>query len=737
MLPIQTIERNKIWFEYILNKEKPRESHFRCRLCFKYYDKFRLAKNYKNALAFEKGALKTTKEENREIIQKHANIPGHKAIIDKLITLKKETLPTDFQNIQSQEEKNNNNFLEITMRMFRTVFFEVKKNIPFEAHNALIDLQKFNGIDMGYHHYSRKSATSMIEVMSNLMHENLMTHLVSINSPVSIILDGSTDLSRTHNMLVYFLAVEDYAPVMYFYKLIECSLDQSADGLFTALENAFSKEKVDFIKYLKNNLIGYISDGAPVMIGKNGLVSKLRSMVNQPVYSVHCMAHKLHLAITKSFDKSMYFRNDFEKNIDNLVRFYNFHSTKRKAHLVKTGIHFKIKLYEIHFISQTRWISSEFKILTNVKKNWFLYVNDLKAIASDKNFDKKTKDKAHLLHSIITGVNFLSALHFVLDVLMHLSYWSQRLQERYGLLVGFSSFYAQIMDTFDHLKIENGRFLKTFLSQTYCYNEITDENVTCDTFGHYESADVVTYSGIVLHEDYEETEQISEKNAPPLSKYRQDFLESLISSIKNYFPEDDTKNFDIFLPTNLPSEESKIISYGVNEIISICMFFKWNEQDDNCESLLNEWIILLRSIISSPKFCTFNNDQTSVFAFWAQFLKMENIAWTIKTKKMIKTILVLPVGSAEAERGFSVLNILLKSKRTNRLTDAHVNDLLRIKINGPDSIHEFAANKYAKEWLKQNHRRTDDPLRKKMKASDFNDDIENIGKKWLPKSTLF
>lgn len=58
VLPIQTIEKNKDWFELVLNKEKPSESHFRCRLCFNYYDKFRLPKNYRNALAFEKGILK-------------------------------------------------------------------------------------------------------------------------------------------------------------------------------------------------------------------------------------------------------------------------------------------------------------------------------------------------------------------------------------------------------------------------------------------------------------------------------------------------------------------------------------------------------------------------------------------------------------------------------------------------------------------------------------------------------
>lgn len=69
---------------------------------------------------------------------------------------------------------------------------------------------------------------------------------------------------------------------------------------FIPLKDTFSKEKVHFIQYLKNNLIGYISDGAPVMLGKNGLISKIRSIVNQPVHSVHCMAlnHLIKLCIS-------------------------------------------------------------------------------------------------------------------------------------------------------------------------------------------------------------------------------------------------------------------------------------------------------------------------------------------------------------------------------------------------------------------------------------------------------
>jgi hypothetical protein len=105
----------------------------------------------------EEGVLKK-KEKNREMIQKHAKIASHKAVIDKLIMRKKAKLPKDFERIQAIEAEKQDHVLEVTMRMFRTVFVELKKNIPFEAHSALVQLQTLNGINMGFHYFSRKSS---------------------------------------------------------------------------------------------------------------------------------------------------------------------------------------------------------------------------------------------------------------------------------------------------------------------------------------------------------------------------------------------------------------------------------------------------------------------------------------------------------------------------------------------------------------------------------------------------
>lgn len=84
IIPIDVVKENKNWLEYLFNEADPQHSAIRCRLCHKYYDKFNLPKRYKNSLANEKGTLKESKSDNKKLILEHANIPGHKAVVQKL-----------------------------------------------------------------------------------------------------------------------------------------------------------------------------------------------------------------------------------------------------------------------------------------------------------------------------------------------------------------------------------------------------------------------------------------------------------------------------------------------------------------------------------------------------------------------------------------------------------------------------------------------------------------------------
>lgn len=94
--------------------------------------------------------------------------------------------------------------------------------------------------------------------------------------------------------IVYFQIIEDFITVIYFYKLIETKSDTGLAG-FETLKLAFqSEERKEFFDYMKNNLIGFASDGAPANIGHlSSTIKFLRDWANNPIFAIHCMAHSL------------------------------------------------------------------------------------------------------------------------------------------------------------------------------------------------------------------------------------------------------------------------------------------------------------------------------------------------------------------------------------------------------------------------------------------------------------
>lgn len=77
-------------------------------------------------------------------------------------------------------------------------------------------------------------------------------------------------------------------------------------------------------------------------------------------------------------------------------------------------------------------------------------------------------------------------------------------------------------------------------------------------------------------------------------------------------------------------------------------------EQDCKEKLLPDWARLIKSIVDSSAICELRKKETKPFAFWSTLLEDESLGvyFTHLTREVTKTILVLPVGSADAERGF-------------------------------------------------------------------------------------
>lgn len=724
LLPIDLIKSHKNWFEYLFDDDDPTHSRYRCRLCSKYFAEFGLPSDGANEFAVKGGVLKPSRQGNEDAINGHAFTREHRNTIQILEERKLREMEDDFRRIDSLEETADDNRLQVTARMFRTVYVEVKKNIPFESHPDLVAVQTMNGVEMGFRHMTRKDAVDIMQFISASMHRMLINYLLAEKVPISLLIDSITDGNDQQYFLVYFAVTEDFSPTYLFYKIVAAPTDDTGSGYFKCLSEAFKEDGKEFFAYLQTHLYGFGSEGSVQMMDRvNGVIAFIRNeLATNEVYAVHCMPHKLHKTLINAFHTNVYFR-EFENWINDVYVFYNSHGQKRKAHLRRTSEALGRQLFDLNYVYTSDLIASDVNALNNIQKMWHLLVKDLDAISSDDTVDSETRSTATDLCHKLKGRNFLLAFNFILDILKHLDLWSRILQEKVTLLIELADVNSKMLLALETLKTRNGKDLNLFLQdQTFCKSENVVSN--CLTLENYRKATEITHFGEVLIDDH------ANHRVPYLEGFRQSFLDAIIFQIRLYFPSGDPNILSVFAPDRFPASNEQANTYGLAEIKSLCAFYGW----ENCDELQTEWTEMVRSIVESPEICDFRNTDTSTLAFWAQFSRNGNIRWTPKVRKFVQIILTLPIGNANIDRGYSLMSRLLTSQQ--HLNIHKMIDVMRIQLNGPDKLEQFGAPKYAAAWINANNRRTDDPETKRPRPSIMNDE-ENATKRYLEPSILF
>ena len=77
----------------------------------------------------------------------------------------------------------------------------------------------------------------------------------------------------------------------------------------------------------------------------------------------------------------------------------------------------------------------------------------------------------------------------------------------------------------------------------------------------------------------------------------------------------------------------------------------------------------------------------------------------------------------EPELGFSIMNYI-KDRKRNRLTPIHLDEQMRININGVKNIDLFDAIKYAEKWEAESHLLVDNPPYIKPRSNDDESDTD-------------
>ena len=135
--------------------------------------------------------------------------------------------------------------------------------------------------------------------------------------------------------------------------------------------------------------------------------------------------------------------------------------------------------------------------------------------------------------------------------------------------------------------------------------------------------------------------------------HRKQIIAALLKEIDSYFPEGSLHVFNIFDPVNLPVTEDELESFGQTEIIELSEKFQLD-----LNALKTHWRAFITFIFQHSRKCDYM--QTRPHIFWRFFLKEGSGKAFDEAIKLVKKVLVLPIGSAEAERGKLYQNELSK-----------------------------------------------------------------------------
>uniref|UniRef100_A0A3Q1CEZ2 Uncharacterized protein n=1 Tax=Amphiprion ocellaris TaxID=80972 RepID=A0A3Q1CEZ2_AMPOC len=333
----------------------------------------------------------------RKKIHEHKNSLAHKEADKILQTAKKDILMNI--NATSQEFA-----FETTARVFRTAYYVAKSNKPFTDFESLIDLQEANSMNLGHVLHSKTVCVDIVDHVASQMKNEILKKIIKNKSKITILADESTTVGNKSTLIVFLKA--------------------SVDGAMEPI--AFPLELVELDSL--NELIGFCSDGASVMLGVKSGVGKLLKDDFPSIVLWHCLNHRLVLAVDQALDKTGGTK-DFHAFLDSLYALYS-QSPKNTRKLSECAHNLHITLRRIGKVFTVRWVASSWRAVSAVWQSYPALAQHFREASEDHSRDSKERAKFSGLLSKLCSVSFVKSLALMVDILTELKNLSEILQSR-------------------------------------------------------------------------------------------------------------------------------------------------------------------------------------------------------------------------------------------------------------------------------------------------------------------
>ena len=489
------------------------------------------------------------------------------------------------------------------------------------------------------------------------------------------------------------------------------------------------------------NLVGWTSDGAAVMMGqKKGTAVRLEKLVERPVYKMWCGAHRLELDFELSFEgqpkkdppiEGVPGQADFTRIINSVATNYGPMNHKKFEHFKKFLEQFHLPVLNFLKIFSVRWSTSVFEAIVRLDQMYESLMEHLLLLHKDiaREWKPAQRDKALAMYNELNDAYFLILLHLQKDILSPMSSQSLLYQKTHSTIIGEYNRQKLFSRRLEMLAEGKSKHLVGFLNEAKCtdnagtlksYLETKDSTKieSCGTIEKFESSPFKAFRG---HRIYDRP------NSPfkPLSQYLASYVDRLVQNHKKYMLDEQhlLEHFDE-LDQRLWNEELHEIPMDVGKpIVAIGEFF----QIENFQVLDTLWYGLKIEILGSMFYIEHKYDDPQ--DFWSSLIQSGEIRIPPSMKRLIETTLVLTTSSADAERVFSVLTYV-KNKYRNKMATKSTQNALRIKINGPElpkpDIFAYAQAWTLKHWYTDNIIGMNKQEEKKKNKGFSNENLEEM-----------
>lgn len=471
----------------------------------------------------------------------------------------------------------------------------------------------------------RTKTTSIVKyVLGDQGFNTLLQHLRNVK--FSLIVDESTDRKCEKDLCMVVRSYRDNSIKDDFLGLIKLS---AADALtlYNHIVEFFTSNEIPY----KQNLIGFASDGANVLMGQQHSVMSLLKKDIPTLYVMKCICHSFHLCASYACQKFPRFIEDLTRDIYN----YFSSSPKRTSHFIEFQQFCDVKAHKILHPAQTRWLSVHSAISRILEQYGALQLYFTDAVSQNdllvaENILTKLKDPTTKL--------FLQFLDFILPFFTNLNKEMQSESPKIHMIYkNVSKILRSIFDCF--LK-------RNYISSTRL------ENIQYKNPEYFLAVEDIYLGGNVMKTISEST--ISQDQLNFFRLRCLDFYIEGCSQIIQRFPLKDN------ILEKLNFVDPVIVKSGsVSSIVPIAVHFPNLIEAENLQKLDNQW----RLLRNTEEIHSFPND---VVLFWQEVHRLEMGNGELVFNLLfdfVKWILSLPVSSANVERKFSQLNLIKTNQR--------------------------------------------------------------------------